>query len=561
MPKVQDAEVEQTSALISQAKGQSRINTSRCVVYFQSRISIGWLERRIGMRLFYGRDLQSTSAAALLEKEGKNMDAFNNIVVAVNDFVWLILLFLLIGTGIFYSFRTRFVQVRRFHKAWNRVFGGFSLTGEKAGKDGMSSFQALATAIAAQVGTGNIAGCATALVSGGPGAIFWMWLASFFGMATIYGEAVLAQKTRVRDDNGQITGGPIYYMYEAFPGAFGEFLARFFSFAIIFALGFMGNMVQSNSISDAFYTAFGAPKYIVGILVAIVAAFIFLGGIERIAGFTEKVVPFMALLYLIGGVIIILVNIRNLPAAVASIFVCAFRPQAMGGAIAGITVRQAMRYGVARGLFSNEAGMGSTPHAHAMAKVDEPQHQGETAMIGVFIDTFVVLTVTALVILTSGLLDMDITQGISGTPVAQGAFATGFGKFGAIFVAICLLFFAFSTIIGWYFFAAANVKHLFGTKMLKPFSGIVILCILVGALLKVELVWNLSDLFNGLMVLPNLLALLALHGTVHRAAMGEKIIRNEERKTAEMCGERQKIDYLEETSRNVQKGMQIQGEF
>ncbi|MBO6150389.1 MAG: sodium:alanine symporter family protein, partial [Clostridium sp.] len=216
------------------------------------------------------------------------MDALNSLVVSVDDQVWNILLFLLVGTGLYFSIRTGFVQIRKFGSAWKRVFGSFSMNGAAAGKDGMSSFQALATAIAAQVGTGNIAGCATALVSGGPGAIFWMWIAAFFGMATIYGEAVLAQKTRVRDEHGHITGGPVYYIRKAFPNGFGTFLAHFFSIAIILALGFMGNMVQSNSISDAFHTAFGAPKIAVGVVVALIAGFIFLGGISRIAAFTEK---------------------------------------------------------------------------------------------------------------------------------------------------------------------------------------------------------------------------------------------------------------------------------
>ncbi|MCR4629281.1 MAG: sodium:alanine symporter family protein [Bacillota bacterium] len=455
------------------------------------------------------------------------MDKLNDIVVLVNDFVWNnILLYVLVGTGIFFTIRTGFVQIRRFPQAWHRVFGGFSLNGEKAGKDGMSSFQALSTAIAAQVGTGNIAGCATALVSGGPGAIFWMWIAAFFGMATIYGEAILAQKTRVRDDDGNITGGPVYYIREAFPGGFGKFLGGFFSVAIICALGFMGNMVQSNSISDAFYTAFGAPKFAVGIAIAVIAAFIFLGGIGRIASFTEKVVPMMAALYLIGSVIVLAINFRNLPGAVASIFIGAFSPKAVGGAVAGMTIRMAMRFGVARGLFSNEAGMGSTPHAHAMAKVKHPQEQGETAMVGVFLDTFIVLTVTALVILSSGVLDGMISNGVSGTPVAQSAFGTAFGGFGSVFVALCLLFFAFSTIIGWYFFAAANVTQLFGSRAVKPFSVIVVACIFLGSLLKVDLVWNLSDLFNGLMVLPNLVALIALNAVVARAARGKRIERN-----------------------------------
>ena len=450
------------------------------------------------------------------------MEAFNSIVTLLDDKVWFILMFLLVGSGVYFSIRTRFVQVRHFPQAWKRVFGGFSLKGDKAGKEGMSSFQALSTAIAAQVGTGNIAGCATALVGGGPGAIFWMWLAAFFGMATIYGEASLAQVTKTRDDKGHVIGGPVYYITRAFQGGFGRFLAGFFAVALILALGIMGNMVQSNSISDAFYNAFGINKVIVGVLVTVIAAFIFVGDIGRIASFTEKVVPIMAALYLVGGVILLILNFRGIPGALVSIFIGAFSPRAVGGAVAGLTVREAMRLGVARGLFSNEAGMGSTPHAHALAKVDNPQDQGEVAMIGVFIDTFVVLTMTALVILSSGVLDSMIEQGIGGTPVAQAAFATGFGKFGPMFVAICLLFFAFSTIIGWYFFAQQNVKYLFGTKGVKPFAVIAVIFVFIGSLLKVELVWNLSDLFNGIMVLPNLVALFALSGVVASLSRGGK---------------------------------------
>ena len=320
-------------------------------------------------------------------KGEKKMDALNQAIAQISDVLWnSVLLFLLVGTGVYFSVRTRFVQVRKFKTAWNRVFGGFSLKGKKAGKDGMTSFQALATAIAAQVGTGNIAGCATALVSGGPGAIFWMWLAAFFGMATIYGESYLAQISKRRDENGEVIGGPVYYITHAFKGTFGKALAGFFAVAVILALGFMGNMVQSNSISDAFYTAFSVPKWVMGVIVAVLAAFIFIGGISRIASFTEKVVPVMAALYLVGALVVILINIQHVPSAIASIFICAFRPDAVFGAAAGITVRKAMRYGVARGLFSNEAGMGSTPHAHAIADVENPEDQGEVAMIGVFID-------------------------------------------------------------------------------------------------------------------------------------------------------------------------------
>ena len=375
----------------------------------------------------------------------------------------------------------------------------------------MSSFQALTTAIAAQVGTGNITGCATALASGGPGAIFWMWVSAFFGMATIYAEALLAQKFRTTV-NGHVTGGPIYYIRAAFKGKFGVFLAGFFSIAIIFALGFMGNMVQSNSIGAAFATAFHVPPLLVGFLVAAVAAFIFVGGVKRIASVTEKLVPIMAVFYIVGCVIILIINRSELLNCFQQIFVLAFRPQAMAGGVAGVTVKTAMRFGVARGLFSNEAGMGSTPHAHALAKVKHPQEQGVIAMMGVFIDTFVILTLTALVILSSGTL----ASGEEGTALAQLAFNQAFGAFGNIFIAICMLFFAFSTIIGWYFFGQVNVKALLGEKAVRVYSVIVVLFVVVGSALKVDLVWNLSDLFNGLMVIPNLIALLALSGLVAR---------------------------------------------
>ena len=460
-------------------------------------------------------------------KEPSAMDKAAEVVDQMSGFVWNnILLFVLLGAGLYFTIRTGFVQIRHFGRAWNRVFGDFSLSGSKAGKDGMSSFQALATAIAAQVGTGNIAGCATAIVGGGPGAIFWMWLAAFFGMATIYGEACLAQATKITDKNGEVTGGPVYYITKAFGGAFGKFLAGFFAVAIILALGFMGNMVQSNSISDAFKTAFGVPAWIIGIAVAVIAAFIFLGGIGRIASFTEKCVPIMAALYLLGGLIILIINIKNVPGAFASIFTGAFTPEAVVGGGAGIAVREAIRRGVSRGLFSNEAGMGSTPHAHAIAKVDKPQDQGEVAMVGVFIDTFVVLTMTALVILSTGVLNGKFgadNQNFTGTAVAQAAFEHGFGSLGPKFVALCLLFFAFSTIIGWYFFARQNVKYLFGDKAIVPFTVIGIICIFCGSLLKVDLVWNLSDLFNGLMVLPNILALLFLGGKIAKFAKGDKV--------------------------------------
>ena len=438
------------------------------------------------------------------------MTIFTAAIEQASDILWnSLLLFLLVGTGVFFTIRLRGVQLRRFGEGFHRVFGNFTLRGKKADDQGMSSFQALATAIAAQVGTGNITGCATALVSGGPGALFWVWVSAFFGMATIYAEAVLAQRYRTTV-NGKVTGGPAYYIRAAFKGTFGKVLAGVFSVLIILALGFMGNRVQSNSIGDAFHNAFGMSHLAVGIVVAVIAAFIFLGGVQRIAAVTEKIVPIMAAFYIVGCVVILVMNYKTLPNAFTQIFVLAFNPQAMAGGVAGVTVQQAMRFGVARGLFSNEAGMGSTPHAHALAKVNHPREQGAVAILGVFIDTFVVLTLTGLVLITSGL----IPEGLTGTALTQAAFSQAFGGFGPVFIAICMFFFAFSTIIGWYFFGQSNFKALFGEKALPVYSVIVVVFILIGSTLKVDLVWAMADFFNGLMAVPNLLALLALSGVV-----------------------------------------------
>lgn len=444
------------------------------------------------------------------------MEQLSQIVAKASDFVWnSVLLYVLVATGILFTIRLGFIQIRKFGTGWRRMFGGFNMFGKKADKDGMSSFQAAATSIAAQVGTGNIIGCSTAILSGGPGAIFWMWVAAFFGMSTIYAEAVLAQKYKTRGPDGQVIGGPVYYIRAAFKGGFGKFLAGFFSVAIILALGFMGNMVQANSISSAFENAFHVPKLAVGLVLAVIAAFIFLGGVKRIASVTEKLVPVMAIFYILGALIVIFVHITAIPEAFRQIFVGAFSPQAVLGGAVGISIQQAMRFGVARGLFSNEAGMGSTPHAHAMAKVERPEDQGHIAIVCVFIDTFIVLTLTALVVLTSGVVNVEnITASPSADALAQAAFSTVFGNFGNMFVAICLLFFAFSTIVGWYFFGEQNVKYLFGAKAVKVYAALVVVCVVLGSLLKVGLVWNLADFFNGIMALPNLIGLIALSGVV-----------------------------------------------
>ena len=366
-----------------------------------------------------------------------------SIVQTINSYLSdYVLIILLIGVGLWYSVRTGFVQIRYFGEGMAKTFGQLSLSGKKHDA-GMTSFQALATAIAAQVGTGNIVGASGAILTGGPGAIFWMWIIAFFGMATIYAEAVLAQVTRVRLDDGDIHGGPVYYITTAFKGTFGRFLARFFAVAIILALGFFGCMVQSNSIGSTIQTAFGIPSWIVGIILVIICGAIFLGDVKRLASVTEKVVPVMACLFLLGGLIVLIIRIRYIPETFGMIFRYAFQPNAIIGGSFGYALKTALSQGAKRGLFSNEAGMGSTPHAHALAHVDRPHDQGVVAMIGVFIDTFVVLTLNALVIISTlytsdGILASgEIPETISKANLAQTAFGTVMGeKFGAIFVAV-----------------------------------------------------------------------------------------------------------------------------
>ena len=439
--------------------------------------------------------------------------SINDLVLKVNDVLTgSVLIIALVGIGLLFTFKLGFIQIRGFKDGWNRTFGGlFSKKGD-AGKDGMSSFQALATAIAAQVGTGNIAGAATAIAVGGPGAIFWMWISAFLGMSTIFAEAVMAQKFKQVSDDGTVTGGPVYYIRGAFKGTFGKVLAAIFAVLIIFALGFMGNAVQSNSIAASWNTAFGIPKIAMGIFVAVVSLFVFTGGMKRIAKVTELIVPIMAAFYIVGSLIVIFANVTAIPAAFHDIIVGAFKPAAVAGGAMGATLKLAVQKGVARGLFSNEAGMGSTPHAHAVAKVKHPVEQGFVAMIGVFIDTFVILNLTALVIITTG----SRTTGLTGAQLSQYAFSTLYGKFGEIFIAICMLFFAFSTIIGWYFFGEANIRYLFGAKAVKIYSIIVCICVALGSLQEVELVWNMADCFNSMMVIPNVIALVALSGLVKK---------------------------------------------
>ena len=450
------------------------------------------------------------------------------IVQKINGYLSdYVLIVLLVSAGLYFSIRTRFVQVRCFGEGMRRVFGNIKLNGGKQ-HGGFSSFQALATAIAAQVGTGNIVGACGAILIGGPGAIFWMWIIAFLGMATIYAEATLAQETRIVEKDGNVKGGPVYYITTAFKGGFGKFLAGFFAVAITLALGFFGCMVQSNSIGSTMQTAFGIPSWIVGIVLVAICAFIFLGGVQRLASVTEKVVPIMAAIFLLGGLIVLIVRIKYVPATIGMIFKYAFQPQAIIGGGFGYAIKTAISQGAKRGLFSNEAGMGSTPHAHALANVDCPHDQGVVAMIGVFIDTFVVLTLNALVIistlytadgpLASGYVG-DVTGVLGKANLAQTAFGVVFGETaGNMFVAVCLFFFAFSTILSWNLFGKINVAYLFGKKSTVVYTVLALVFIFLGTMMSNDLVWELSDMFNNLMVIPNAVALFALTSLVVKHA-------------------------------------------
>lgn len=455
----------------------------------------------------------------------KFLEGVEKVVGYINTYMSdYILIVLLVGVGIFFTIRTRFVQVRCFGQGMKKVFGNIKLRGGKQ-KNGMSSFQALATAVAAQVGTGNIVGACGAIITGGPGAIFWMWIIAFFGMATVYSEAVLAQRTKKIDENGNVSGGPVYYIRTAFKGAFGKFLAGFFAVAIIIALGFIGSMVQSNAISSAVASAGGFDYskwgWIVGIVIVVLSALIFIGGAKRVASVTEKIVPIMALVYLVGGLVILCVNITVLPQAFWLILKYAFKPNAIIGGSIGYALKTAISMGAKRGLFSNEAGMGSTPHAHAQANVKTPHEQGTAAMIGVFIDTFIVLTMTALIVITSlyaknpGAWESTSSDNMVQTAIASLFTNASVGtKVGAIFVAVCLTFFAFSTILGWNLFGRINFEYLFGKKSSIVYTIIALAFILLGSFLSNSLVWSFSDLFNNFMVIPNVIALFALSGMV-----------------------------------------------
>lgn len=436
---------------------------------------------------------------------------FIKIVDVLSGFLWnYVLLFCLVGIGIYMSIRLKFPQFTRLFPALGKIFR--DIKENKPVEEGrMTPFQSLSTAIAAQVGTGNIVGVATAVASGGPGAAFWMLLSAFFGMSTIFCEAVLAQVYREKR-NGELVGGPAYYIKN---GLKNKYLAGFFAVTCIVALGIVGILVQSNSVVESLKTSVKLPSTITIIGLIAFVGIVLTGGMDRIAKFTEKVVPVMAFSYVFGCLVIIVMFSNKLLPAIGLIFEGAFTPQAIGGGVLGITLRDTIRYGLARGLFSNEAGMGSTPHSHAVAHTDHPAEQGFTAMIGVFISTFLICLSTIIINLVSGSYNMNIPaaeMAKSATLMTQNAFIKGFYSFGGIFLSLSLTFFSLTTIVGWYFFAESNIKYIAGNK--KPiiivFRIIVLTMLAVAPIFQGDFVWKLSDLFMGLMALPNLIALILL---------------------------------------------------
>ncbi|MCB4928270.1 sodium:alanine symporter family protein [Streptococcus mutans] len=421
---------------------------------------------------------------------------------ALDSFVWGVpLLVLLVGTGIYLSTRLRLLQVLKLPLAFKLIFA------EDKGEGDISSFAALATALAATVGTGNIVGVATAIKAGGPGALFWMWIAAFFGMATKYAEGLLAIKYRTKDANGEVSGGPMYYIINGM-GKNWKPLAIFFALAgILVAFLGIGTFSQVNSITASLKNSFNWSPQIVSILIAIVVAVIIFGGIQSIAKVSEKLVPFMAAAYIIATLIVIFMHYNHIIPAIEQVFSGAFTGTAAVGGFAGAVVKEAIQNGIARGVFSNESGLGSAPIAAAAAKTHEPAEQGLISMTGTFIDTLVICTLTGLSILVTGKWTV---KGLEGAPLTQSAFATVFGNIGVLVLTLCLVLFAFTTILGWSYYGERCFEFLFGVKHINIYRSIFIIMVALGGFLELDLIWTIADIVNGLMAIPNLIALLAL---------------------------------------------------
>ncbi len=447
---------------------------------------------------------------------------------AVNGFVWgLPMLVLLVGCGILMTVLTRFFQVSHFRHWMRNTIGGIfkdkHVTAHTGSEDTqISQFQSLCTALAATIGTGNIAGVAAAIVSGGPGAIFWMWIVAFFGMMTNFSENVLGIYYRRRNSKNEWCGGAMYYLKDGLGSKkgcaqIGAILAVLFSFFCVFASFGIGNMSQINSIAVNMNTAFGIPAIATGIVLMILAGLVIVGGLKRIASVTEKLVPFMAVIYIIGALIVCITNIQHFGAVFSSIIKGAFGFRAVGGGIVGSGIAMAMQWGMKRGVFSNEAGLGSSVMVHSSSNVKEPVVQGMWGIFEVFADTIIVCTITAFAVLSSGIVDLNtgkvLSESVSTALVAE-AFSTVFGSFGSAFIAIAILFFAFSTVLGWSQYGSKGFEYLFGTGSIKFYQIVFVVFILIGATMDLTLAWDLSDTLNGLMAIPNLIGVLALSGTV-----------------------------------------------
>ncbi|HEL1583856.1 TPA: sodium:alanine symporter family protein [Streptococcus suis] len=422
---------------------------------------------------------------------------------AINNLVWgAPLLILLVGTGIYLTLRLGVFQIRKLPTAFRLIFAS-----DQSGQGDVSSFAALCTALAATVGTGNIVGVATAITTGGPGALFWMWVAAFFGMATKYAEGFLAIKYRTKDANGQAAGGPMHYITLGM-GKKWKPLAVFFAISgVLVALLGIGTFSQVNSITASLETSFGLAPQLVSIVTAISIAFFIFGGIEKISDVSTKVVPFMAILYILASITVLAVHWDQLLPTLALVFKSAFTSAAAMGGFVGATVKEAIQRGIARGVFSNESGLGSAPIAAAAAKSDNPVEQGLISMTGTFIDTLIICSLTGLSILVTG---QWTTEGLAGAPLTQAAFASVFGNPGAIALTVSLVLFAFTTILGWSYYGERCIEFLFGTKSILPYRLLFVAMVALGGFLKLDLIWTIADIVNGLMALPNLIALLAL---------------------------------------------------
>ena len=434
------------------------------------------------------------------------MESFIPMLNAIDSFMWgPPLITLLVGTGIYLTLRLKLLQVVRLPKALSLIFKA-----KNRGEGDVSSFKALCVALAATVGTGNIVGVATAVKIGGPGAIFWMWMAAFFGMATKYAEGLLAVKYRSTDAKGNIAGGPMYYIRQGMGEKYKP-LATFFAAATILVAYFgIGTFPQVNAIVDSAEISFGLSKVLTGAVLTLLIAAITIGGLQSIAKVASKVIPFMAVMYIAISLGLIVMNLDGVPEAVALIFESAFTGTAAAGGFAGSTIMMAMQNGIARGVFSNESGLGSAPIAAAAAKTKEPAEQGLISMTGTFIDTLIICTMTGLALVLTGVWQGDA----AGAAMTSAAFASVYGTLGSSLLTIALVLFAFTTILGWNYYGERACIYLFGTKGVMPYRIIFIALIAGGGFLKLEAIWILADIVNGLMAIPNLIALIALSGVV-----------------------------------------------